>query len=261
MKAEESKPKGEQSNVQTNENTVVTTEQTVPAQAETNPTPNQAGAENPTQAESSTSIQTIDIDGQQVSIEELKGGYLRQSDYTRKTQELARTKKELERAEQVYKAMNVDEATAQEISEKLGIEYVSPQQSELVDIQTKYETLILERDIEKLQAKHGDFDVTSVLQVAYDKNISLDDAYVIANAGQTTTKTNGSLDIEAIKEQIRQELKQELQSSVDTSTIISTSGNTRQITDNSPQLTAQEIKVATAMKIPLSEYAKYKNRK
>ena len=38
--------------------------------------------------------QSIEIDGQEVSIDELKKGYLRQSDYTRKTQELSRLKQE-----------------------------------------------------------------------------------------------------------------------------------------------------------------------
>lgn len=36
---------------------------------------------------------TVEIDGQQVSLEEVKKGYLRQSDYTRKMQELSNLKK------------------------------------------------------------------------------------------------------------------------------------------------------------------------
>lgn len=34
----------------------------------------------------------VEIDGQQVDLEEVKKGYMRQSDYTRKTQELAKEK-------------------------------------------------------------------------------------------------------------------------------------------------------------------------
>lgn len=37
---------------------------------------------------------TFDINGETISIDELKKGYMRQSDYTRKTQELSKTKKE-----------------------------------------------------------------------------------------------------------------------------------------------------------------------
>ena len=40
----------------------------------------------------------VEIDWQQVDIEELKKGYLRQSDYTKKTQEIAELRKKLETA-------------------------------------------------------------------------------------------------------------------------------------------------------------------
>lgn len=40
-----------------------------------------------------------------VSLEELKDGYLRQADYTRKTQEVAAQRKQLEKAQQIYAAL------------------------------------------------------------------------------------------------------------------------------------------------------------
>lgn len=40
--------------------------------------------------------QVFEIDGQELTLDELKNGYLRQSDYTKKTQELAEKRKELE---------------------------------------------------------------------------------------------------------------------------------------------------------------------
>lgn len=42
--------------------------------------------------------ETVEIDGEQVPIDELKAGYLRQSDYTRKTKELAAQREEVENA-------------------------------------------------------------------------------------------------------------------------------------------------------------------
>jgi len=47
--------------------------------------------------------QTVEVNGEMVSIEEIKNSYMRQSDYTRKTQELAQERKELEalRAQQL----------------------------------------------------------------------------------------------------------------------------------------------------------------
>lgn len=266
MKAEEALPKEEiVTDAQTNENPTVVHEQVPPTQGEGTETPDQPSEQDTAPVVNSESkTETIEIDGKQVSIDELKGGYLRQSDYTRKTQELARSKKELEKAEAVYNAMHSDEETAQEISERLGIEYVSPKDAGFQELQSQHQELLLERDIEKLQAKFGtDFDVTEVLQLAYDKRIeSLEDAYHLVNSTrETTANPNQSLDIEAIKEQIRQELKQELQSTVDTSTTIRTGGNTAPITDDTPQLSAQELKVATAMKMSPNDYAKWKNKK
>ncbi len=37
----------------------------------------------------------VEIDGQQVDLEEVKKGYMRQSDYTKKTQELARERESI----------------------------------------------------------------------------------------------------------------------------------------------------------------------
>jgi hypothetical protein len=267
MKAEEatSVTTEEKPDAQTNENTTVVHEQVPPAQGEGTNTPNEPSEQNSTSVvDSERKTETIEIDGKQVSIDELKGGYLRQSDYTQKTQELARKKKELEKAEAVYTAMHSDEETAQEISERLGIEYVSPKDAGVEQLTAQYHELLLEREIEKLQANYGtDFDVTEVLQLAYDKRIdNLEDAYLLVNAKrETTAKPNQSLDIESIKEQIRQELKQELQSTVDTSTTIRTGGSTAPITDDTPQLSSQELKVASAMKMSPKDYAKWKNKK
>lgn len=264
MKAEEALPKEEKPDAQTNENTTVVHEQVPPAQGESTNTPNEPSEQDTTQVvDSESKAETVEIDGQQVSIDELKGGYLRQSDYTRKTQELARSKKELEKAEAVYTAMHKDAETAQEISERLGIDYVSPEQAQVVEMQEQYQELLLERDIDRLTAKYGEFDVSEVLQLAYDKGIpELEDAYLLVKGTrETTTAQPTTLDIESIKEQIRQELKQELQSTVDTSTTIRTGGSTAPITDDTPQLSAQELKVATAMKMSPNDYAKWKNKK
>lgn len=252
-------------NAQTNENTTVVHEQVPATQGEITDTPTTPSEQDTAPVVTSEpKAETIEINGEQVSIDELKGGYLRQSDYTRKTQELARIKKDLEKAEQLYTAVQKDPDTAIELAEKLGIEYVSPQDKEMLDIQTKYEELVIEREIEKLQAKHGNFDVTAVLQLAYDRNISdLEDAYHLANrTAENTPPTQPSLDIESIKEQIRQDLLKELQLPVvDTSTIISTRGTASPSADNTPQLTSAELRVATAMKMKPEDYVMWKSKK
>lgn len=45
---------------------------------------------------------TVEVDGEETTVEELRNGYLRQKDYTRKTQELAESRKEIERERAEY---------------------------------------------------------------------------------------------------------------------------------------------------------------
>lgn len=47
----------------------------------------------------------VDIDGEQVAISELRNGYLRQKDYTQKTQELAKERAELDKARVLWEAL------------------------------------------------------------------------------------------------------------------------------------------------------------
>lgn len=74
-----------------------------------------SGADNPTESDAvspeattdelgeagetvETAPQTIDIDGQQLSLDEVRAGYLRQADYSRKTQEVSEVRKQAEAA-------------------------------------------------------------------------------------------------------------------------------------------------------------------
>lgn len=54
------------------------------------------------EAETEEAPQTFEVDGQEVSLDELKLGYLRQSDYTRKTQAAAEQRKAAEAQQQNY---------------------------------------------------------------------------------------------------------------------------------------------------------------
>ena len=63
--------------------------------------------EDPTEepeAETEEAPQTFEVDGQEVSLDELKLGYLRQSDYTRKTQAAAEQRKAAEAQQQNYES-------------------------------------------------------------------------------------------------------------------------------------------------------------
>lgn len=81
-------------------------------------TPTTEGGEAPTgteaQAPSPDQTVTVTVQGEEreVTLEELRGGYMRHADYTQKTQDLANQRKELEQWAQVAEAFRVDPRAA-----------------------------------------------------------------------------------------------------------------------------------------------------
>lgn len=72
---------------------------------------------------------TLMVADQQVTLDELAAGYLRQSDYTRKTQDLANQKRELETAEKLMDNLRSNPAgTLKSLSQSLGVNLGQPAQ-------------------------------------------------------------------------------------------------------------------------------------
>lgn len=254
---QDNKPEGGAPDVQANESTTNVAEQTVQA-------PDAQGGvsqPNPTETDTPPIIEEIDVDGQKVPVEELRQGYLRQSDYTRKTQELAELKKQSAVAEQYYQAIHSDPEFAEGIARRFNLPFLTPEQAEQERLKNEVQQLRLERELESLKTKHGDIDVQKVLETAYQRRIpNLEDAVLLLKAEEA--KGASAPDIDAIKKEIRQELLRELQSNVDTSTIIGTGGNTSQpIKADLPELSPDELRVAQGMGMTPQEYAKWKNMK
>ena len=68
---------------------------------------------------------SVKIDGkhQEVSLEELRDGYQRQSDYTRKTQELASERKRLQQAEAIVSSLETDpDGTLTALADAFGVQ-------------------------------------------------------------------------------------------------------------------------------------------
>ena len=79
---------------------------------------------------------TVKVDGeeQEVSLEELRDGYQRQSDYTRKTQELASERRRLQQAEAIVSSLESDpEGTLMALSDAFGVQPTPPAQPQRRD--------------------------------------------------------------------------------------------------------------------------------
>lgn len=210
--------------------------------------------------------ETIEIDGEEFTLEELKGGYMRQSDYTRKTQELSRRERQVQEAIEFMEQVQKNPQVAQELSTQFEMPNLDPNQSQYRELEDRYYELLIQTEVEKLNQKYGEFDVQAVLETARDNNINdLDVAYhiVASRKGGGRTQANNDLDVDKLKAQLREELLNEMksqqQANADTSTIVGQGGGGAPIRDNTPQISEAESKVARSMGISVAEYVKWRD--
>lgn len=139
---------------------------------------------------------TVTIHGveQEVTLEEALSGYMRQADFTRKTQTLAEQRKHLERAENLVKALNTNPAeTLRVLAAELGVEDFAPEYEEDDPANKRFQTLeqelatLRQREVEReiaaevgtLKSKYNvsDDDVQDIMVHATKKGIDLQAAY------------------------------------------------------------------------------------
>ncbi len=202
---------------------------------------------------------TVEIDGKEVTIEELKNGYLRQSDYTRKTQELSNQRKEVEDAIKLYEHLKNNPEIVQQLQQVTSVpRTLDPTQAKVIELEQKMYDMMLEREIETLQRKYPDFEVIEVLEMASQKQLTnLEDAYHLVKSSKGGTQQ--TLDVEKLKEDLRKELLKEIESSVETSSIITPNGGGVVETPDTPILSQSEIRVATSMGMTPVEYAAWRD--
>lgn len=129
--------------------------------------------------------QYIDLDGEQLTLEqirEFKQGYLRQSDYTKKTQILAQERERLKEAVELYEYLQNNPEIAQRlVEEDTGVKNIAPTQENqmLKDLSYKIATIELEAQLNNLKAKDPDLDEIELLTIANQRGVNLDDAYNI----------------------------------------------------------------------------------
>ena len=132
---------------------------------------------------------TVEIDGKEVTIEELKNGYLRQADYTRKTQQLANQRREFEDAVKLYEHLKSNPEILQQLQQVIDVpRTLDPTQAKVIELEQKVYDMMLEREIEILQNKYPDFEVREVLEMASQKQLTnLEDAYHLVKSSKGGT--------------------------------------------------------------------------
>lgn len=245
--------------------TVEQTPATVVPQVVTQTTPNQEPAKPETTPAQPPVVvpavpEKISIDGiGEVAIDELKKGYMRTADYTRKTQDIAKRSKEVENAIALYEQIKQNPELAEQIKEKTPIpSSLDPATRKVVELEQKVYDTMLQLEINQLQTKYSDFEIREVLATAQEKNMTnLEDAYLLSKSRKPAVPV--TQDAEALKAQIRQQILAEMEAEKNTQTIITTNGSQTPVQTVIPTISPAEQKVARMMKLSDADYVKWRD--
>lgn len=171
----------------------------------------------PTQSEFPQTVK-VTVDGQEIDVpfNELKDGYLRQSDYTRKTQEVAEQRHTIEQYQQLVQALETDpQRTLDALKEVYGAndapdtpdndyDLDDPVQREIAELkqwkQAQEDRQLfntIEQEIGKLQQTYDDFNPDEILNYASQNQImNLDAAYRAWKYDQLQIKAREQYDAE-----------------------------------------------------------------
>ena len=205
-------------------------------------------------------------------IKEWKNGHLRTQDYTKKTQEVARTREENKQAIELFNFVKANPAVAEVLlaskptsqDATQALVNANPIVARQNQLEQQVYDLMLEKEIATLQGKYADFDVLSVLNTAQEKGLTnLEDAYKLSIADKprdtvvTEPTKSEAIDIEKLKADMKKELLKELESERNTSSIISSNSSQVPTKTDEPQLTAQQLEVAMKQGLTPEEYYKW----
>lgn len=232
----------------------------------------------PAEPETPPSVEKIVVDGEELTVEqikELRAAGLRTQDYTQKTQEIARIRRESAEAIELYEYLKSNPVVADKLlsdeqltpDDKQRLAKLDPRVAHNAKIERELNDLKLQREIDTLSAKYSDFDVVKVLHTAYEKQMTnLEDAYKLTRADapapelQTKTETQSAptIDLEAERAKLRDEILAELRAEGNaTKTIISSNGGTPPKQETAIQLTPEQDRVRKMQGLSVEDYQKW----
>lgn len=212
-------------------------------------------------------VEELEIEGLgKVKIEDIKEwqrGNLRQSDYTRKTQELAKQREELSEAVEVFNYLRENPQIVQALQtiDEQGVVNQSvmgkttPENAIIKELFYNQKSMELDMQLTRLKDKYGEFDAVELLNTATAlKTDDLEKAYKVANFDKIASNEK------AILEKAKAELKAELEHNKQATQTIVTLPSTP-VRPTTSTLTPEELRVATGMGVSAEEYAKWKMKK
>lgn len=241
------------------ETPVTNTEQVATPMPETNPAP------------ATPPISEIEIEGLgKVKLDDIKEwhkGNMRQADYTRKTQEVARQREEMQDAIEVFNYLKANPALVAKLKEidQPGlvntevIDKASPQNDLLRTVWMNQESMRLDREVERLRGIYGEVNEVELFNKARDMRMDADNIEVLYKSMAYDGNKPQTIDKDALMAEMKQQLMAELQQNRTATTTIA-SVPAQPITTTPVELTAEEKRVADGMRMSYEDYAKWKNR-
>ena len=250
-------------NAQTEPSAIESVPQAEPEATEVQPVDAEPTSQETTQIE--PEVPTSDVyrvDDREYTKSQVEEALTLQSKFIEERKALEEQKREMALQQQYYEAIQKDEAFAQKFAETYNLPFLTKEQQEIKKLNDNYNMLLVKNELAELKANYGDVNEREVIEFAVQRNLAtLDDAYNLLQVEkQRVNPRSEAVDVEALKEQIRQEVQRELESKVDTGTIISSRNTTKPVTDDTPTLSPQELKVARNLKMSPTEYAKWRGR-
>jgi hypothetical protein len=174
-------------------------------------TPSDSGYDAPDNGsiqESAEPIESLfELDGTPITLDEAKNGYLRQSDYTKKTQELAEMRSRLAEAEAITEALRSDPiSTLNALSEAFGVDFraeandpfadMDPEMARISVLEQKIaqqenaaRQATIDAELSNMHQQFGEFNDQELFAHAIKGNFqSLQSAYADMNFGRLQTQ-------------------------------------------------------------------------
>ena len=167
---------------------------------------------------------------------------MRQADYTRKTQELAKQRKELEALRNTgTPTPTMMQSNHQPTEVEMRIQ----------ELEQKLADKELNDEITRLKTAYPDFDEVKVLTEAYERGVT--DLEFVYRA----TREEKQVDIQTLEQQIKEKVLKELAENKALTSSIVTTGATP-VTQRQPNITPDEMAICEEFGLTAEEYYKYK---
>lgn len=201
--------------------------------------------------------QTYNVNGQDLTIEELQTGYMRQQDYIAQREELnalrEQNKQALELVEYLRKNPNLANKLLEEDNvDNNAVNVVNPLTERIEKLERERYVERMNNQIEMLKMKYKDFNEVDVLNKAVQMNTpDLEFVY----HGMRGAKIDDII-AQQVKEQLAKAQEDMVKNTQATRTVVGKTSDVEPTTTHN--LTQQEMRVADLMGISYEEYAKYK---